>query len=449
VSLSPPVVLRIPFGHALVQGRPEPLVWDSSTIVNGHILLVGASGTGKTFRLRHFMDTAIRQNPRVRFHVLDVHGDLRIPGAEVVEFSESKDYGLNPLAISPDPDFGGVRKRIRAFISTLNRTSRRLGTKQEAVLANLLSDLYHSRGFRPESPATWRESPDRKMPTLGDLCRFTRFKLEGMIIGAGSKATVRLEAVNREAAKLGKAWVEAKREERGAGKGVTGEGGKAALDAAKAALEKAKAAAKEAYAEYVDAIETGREIGDLIKYNSRDVIQSVYERLITLESAGVFKPTRPPFTEGSSVRIYGLKALSADEQRIFVDILLEDLFFEARRLGERPSTETFIVIDEAHKFVSEEDDHILNIIVKEARKFGIGLVLASQSLAHFPDDIIANAATKVILGIDEMFHEAMARKIRIDPKQIAGIKPHRTALIQIKAKGDLSNRFVPVVLPKA
>jgi hypothetical protein len=441
VSQSPPVVLRIPLGQALVQGRLEPLVWDSSAIVNGHVLLVGASGTGKTFRLRHFMDAAMRQNPRVRFHVIDVHGDLRIPGAEVVEFSESKDYGLNPLAISADPDFGGVRKRIRAFISTLNRTSRRLGTKQEAVLANLLSDLYHSRGFRPEAPGTWRESPDRKMPTLGDLCRFTRFKLEGMIIGAGSKATVRLEAVNREAAKLGKAWVEAKREERGAGKGATREEGQAAL-------EKAKAAAKEAYAEYIDAIETGREIGDLIKYNSRDVIQSVYERLSTLESSGVFKPNRPPFTEGSSVRVYGLKALSADEQRIFVDILLEDLFFEARRRGERPSTETFIVIDEAHKFVSEEDDHILNVIVKEARKFGVGLVLASQSLTHFPDDVVANTATKIILGIDEMFHEAMARKIRIDPKQIGGIKPHRTALVQVKVKGDLSNRFVPVVLPK-
>lgn len=439
MSQSPSAVLRIPLGQPALQSGAPPIVWDSSAVVNGHVILVGASGTGKTFRLRRFMDAAMGQNPRVRFHVLDVHGDLRIPGAEVVEFSESKNYGLNPLAISPDPDFGGVRKRIRAFISTLNRTSRRLGTKQEAVLANLLGDLYHSRGFRPEVPATWRESPDRKMPTLGDLCRFTRFKLEGMIIGAGSKATVRLEAVNREAAKLGKAWVEAKREERGAGKGATGGEGQTAL-------EKAKAAAKEAYAEYVDAIETGREIGDLIKYNSRDVIQSVYERLIALESAGVFKPARPPFSESSSVRVYGLKALSADEQRIFVDILLEDLFFEARRRGERPSTETFIVIDEAHKFVSEEDDHILNVIAKEARKFGVGLVLASQSLAHFPDDVIANAATKVILGIDEMFHEAMARKVRLDPKQIAAIKPHHTALVQVKTKGDLSNRFVSIKL---
>lgn len=438
---TPSIVLRIPLGKALVQGRLEPLVWDSSVVVNGHILLVGASGTGKTFRLRHFMDAAIKQNSRVRFHVLDVHGDLRIPGADVVEFSESQPYGLNPLAVSPDRDFGGVRKRVRAFISTLNRTSRRLGTKQEAVLSNLLFDLFRNRGFDANRAETWYATPDRRMPTLSDLCRFTRFKLESMIIGAGSKATVRLEAVNREAARLGRALLEAKREERGAGKGATGEEGRAAL-------EKAKAAAKEAYSEYIDAIETGWELSDLIKYNSRDVIQSVYERLLTLESAGVFKEERPPFRPDAPVRVYGLKALSADEQRIFVDILLEDLFFEARRQGERPTTETFIVIDEAHKFVSEEDDHILNVIAKEARKFGVGLVLASQSLAHFPDDVVANAATKIILGIDEMFHEAMARKVRLDPKQIASIKPHHTALVQIKAKGDLSNRFVQVQLPK-
>jgi hypothetical protein len=42
----------------------------------------------------------------------------------------------------------------------------------------------------------------------------------------------------------------------------------------------------------------------------------------------------------------------------------------------------------------------------------------------------------------------MARKVRIDPKQLASIKPHRTALVQVKAKGDLSNRFVTVQLPK-
>jgi hypothetical protein len=441
VSQTPPAVLRIPLGQALFQGRVEPLVWDSSSVVNGHVLLVGASGTGKTFRLRHFMDAAMRQNPRVRFHVLDIHGDLHIPGASVVNFSESQPYGLNPLAISPDKDFGGVRKRVRSFISTLNRTSRRLGTKQEAVLSNLLFDLYLSRGFRADDAATWRETPDRRSPTLGNLCNYARLKLEAMIIGAGSKAVVRLEAVNKAARVLGSAVIEAKREERGAGKGVTRE-------ETQAALEKAKAAAKEAYGEYIDAIETGWEISDLIKYNSRDVIQSVYERLTTLESAGVFKAQRPDFPPLAPVRVYGLKALSADEQRIFVDILLEDLFFEARRAGERPATETFIVIDEAHKFVSEEDDHILNVIAKEARKFGVGLVMASQSLAHFPDDVVANAATKVILGIDEMFYEAMARKVRIDPRHLASIKPHRTALVQVKAKGDLSNRFVPVQLPK-
>jgi len=442
VSDSSAAVLRIPLGQALVRGRPEMLFWDSSAVVNGHVLLVGASGTGKTFRLRHFMNAAMRQNRRVRFHVIDVHGDLPIPGASIVNFSESQPYGLNPLAISPDKDFGGVRKRVRSFISTLNRTSRKLGIKQEAVLSNLLFDLYQMRGFRADDATTWQETLDRKSPTLSNLCNYARLKLEAMIIGAGSKAVVRLEAVNKAARALRAALVEAKRTERGTGRGTT-------LEEAQAALEKAKAAAKEAYGEYIDAIETGWEISDLIKYNSRDVLQSVYERLTTLESSGVFKAQRPDFSPLAPVRVYGLKALNADEQRIFVDVLLEDLFFEARRAGERPMTETFIVIDEAHRFVSEEDDHILNVIAKEARKFGIGLVMASQSLTHFPDDVVANAATKVILGIDEMFHEAMARKLRIEPRQLSLIKPHDTALVQIKAKGDLSNRFVLVQLPKS
>ncbi len=116
--------------------------------------MMGASGTGKTYNLRNMISQIQKQDSKVRIHILDFHGDIQIDGASSVKFSESTNYGINPLIINPNPDFGGVRKRIQSFITALDRTSR-LGSKQQAVLRNLLTDLYIANGFYPDKPSSW------------------------------------------------------------------------------------------------------------------------------------------------------------------------------------------------------------------------------------------------------------------------------------------------------
>ena len=211
-------------------------------------------------------------------------------------------------------------------------------------------------------------------------------------------------------------------------------------------LTKLKLDCKELYASYIETVETGRELDDLLKYDSRDVLKSVYDRIVALDSSGVFKPTMPRFDPAAPIWRYDIRALNADEQKMFVDVLAEGLFLAAKRKGERAGYDTFLVIDEAHNFVSDDPTHITSIISKEARKFGMGMVLASQSLSHFPEDIIGNAATKVILGIDEMYHEQTAKKLRIEAKRLGWIVPKQSALIQIKT-GDMANRYMDVMLP--
>lgn len=415
-----------------------PVYWNSDTVINGHMILVGASGTGKTFRLRYIMNEMLKQNPNAKFHVIDVHGDIQVPGSSVVRFSETTHYGLNPLKINPDPDFGGVRKRVRNFISTLKRTSNALGSKQEATLVNVLQDLYRANGFLIEDHRTWSLNVDprrskrgaKRQPTIADLKRFTDYKLKQMILGAGSVAVGKLEQLQRKFRSLDRANT----------KNMGGDD---------VALEGLKGECKDLYSEYIDSIETGREIDDLIKYNSRDVMQSVYERIVTLESSGIFKAEAPPFDEDKRIWNYDIRALNGDEQKMFVDVLLEDLFMEAKQRGERPFADTFIIIDEAHKFVSEDEEHIVNLIAKEARKFGIGLVLASQSLTHFPEDIIANTSTKIILGLDEMYHDSAARKLRVEAKRFGFIQPRKTALVQVKETGSLVNKYIDVYLPNS
>jgi DNA helicase HerA-like ATPase len=87
------------------QRQEVPVVWDSGTALNPHVLVVGGSGSGKTFTLRRFIEAMARSaRPAVRIHVFDVHGDIDVPGASTVKFSEATPYGLNPLAIDPDSE---------------------------------------------------------------------------------------------------------------------------------------------------------------------------------------------------------------------------------------------------------------------------------------------------------------------------------------------------------
>lgn len=416
----------------------QNIVWDSESLINGHMAIVGGSGTGKTHRIRFFIDNLIKQNKNVKVYVLDVHGDIEINSASTVKFSETNRYGLNPLQISKDKDFGGVRKKIRSFLGTLKRASRELGSKQESVLINILYDLYNASGFYAEDYNTWDVNFDpienrkykKRHPTIEDLKRFTEYKLKQLISGGSSKSIEALEELNKKITTLNK-------------KIQKNSSYDPSLEEDK--IDKLKESCKEIYNAYIDNIKTGHEIDEIIKYDSKEVIKSVYERINNLESSGIFKGETPPFDKDKNVWRYDIKSLNKEEQKMFVDVLLEDIFINAKQSGEKSGPEIFIVIDEAHIFLTDEDEHIINVIAKEARKFGIALILASQSFTHFPEDIIANTSTKIILGIDEMYHQGSSKKLAIEAKKFSYIVPRKTALIQLKNKGDMSNKYQDIV----
>lgn len=411
-------------------------ILDTEKVVNNHMMLVGGSGSGKTYNLKKII-TALSRDPKNTIHVLDVHGDINIEDkiTDTIKFSETSENGLQPLKVSPDLDYGGVRKKIRSFISMLNRTSRKLGTKQEPVLINLMQDLYAANGFYLGYPESWdikkeirkNNKLQKRFPTVHDLKMFAEYKYKQMYMGMNSTATAKLESYNKKMNSL----------QKGLQKQMKGQD----VD-----LESAKDEIKDLFCDFVDNIEDGMEIDELIKYDSKEVIKSVYEKLVTLESTGIFKNKFPAFDKSKPVKRYDIKSLEKDEQMMFVDILLENIFLLAKQNGIKPDADTYIVIDEAHMFMSDEDKHIINILAKESRKFGIGLILASQSFTHFSNDIIQSSATKIILGIDEMFRKGSAQKLQVDIAKFGYIIPQKTAMIQIKNRKSTDNKFWDVIL---
>lgn len=477
--------MKVNFGQdaaAAHRGVKLDVEWEPSRLVNGHTLLIGMSGAGKTHTLRRMISQMSRDMDRAgaeaHFHVFDVHGDIEIPGASEVMFSEVMPFGLNPLAVNPDPHFGGPRKCIQNFISTVSDCSRTpLGVKQEAVLRNILGDIFRSRGFT-DDPGTWAATdgghdagassnrvylnvpyaekdearkcgaafdpgrrlwwigadryegvatrwtqafPERTHPTVLDVVTHGKRLLLQSFMGSGGDAITKLEAFGRQAAAFNRRAVEAARDERTAND----------LELS-APFRRARDECLGAYAKFLDAVRTGNEVSELLRFDSTDVLKSVVDRLDGLYATGIFKSKSPPFDPHARVWVYKLNALSQPEKKMFVRFKLQELFAEALRGGQSAQIRLVPVLDEVHLYANDDPDNILSTLGRESRKFGVAILAANQN-ANLPEAFISSIGTKIVLGIDEMYWKAAETKMNVPRPLLEWIKPRQTMGVQMKA----------------
>ena len=411
--------LRIPLGTRIDTG--EPVVWDSKVAINGHFIAVGPTGSGKTHQLNRIMAAMVEQGIR-RIHVLNVHGDLcqGIPEhlVHTVHFSDYSPYGLQPLELLNDSDIGGVRRRAQAFIRLLMRQGA-LGARQKPALYRLLLDGYRKFGFYHDRPETWTldfdprpgASPDRpkRYPTLTDLKNSVWLRLVAMKTGQTQTAAAAMEKVFKLARKrhaLGKKLHLADAEDQ---------------QKVMQQIEKAQDDAVKAFEEAVYAVQDGDELSEAVLWDNADAIQSLYDRIESLEASGIFKGTPPAFSRLAPVRDYNIKALEDTEQQLFVDCLLEKIYVAAKQRGESDGPLEFVILDEASLFVMEDPQHILNKMVKQLRKFGVGVVLAAQDFKHFSDDLLNSAAVKLVLGCPDMYLEETRKRLALPMMDMKGI----------------------------
>lgn len=485
--------------------KSTPVIWDTSKLINGHILILGASGVGKSHTIRKVsrraLASAAESRRSVRFHVFDVHGDLDIPGASEVQFSESVTFGLNPLRVNPDPHFGGVRKCIQRFIRTINQSSRTaLGVKQEAVISNLLEDTYREFDFEIDDAETWKvngaqvrlaggqldnrlyleipfDQKDeakaigggalrwdakkglwwchtekytgeltrwkpavrmREYPTVDAVLEYAhRIHLE-RFLGTDQKAIIALQLLNKQARKYQAKLLNAAR-------WSNWNGGEIDVEM-RAELEAARATASETYDAATRSIQTGHELNSLIRYQSVDVLKSVVDRLQNLKRTGIFKDTPPPFDRANPVWRYKVNALAQEEKKMFVLFTLQSIFSRAVQRGEVPDVIDVIVLDELGTYCGREDadegDGIIGTIGREGRKFGIALWGAAQSPASVPESLVSSTGTKLLLGIDESYWQHAVTKLRVEKDLLEWVKPQVSCAIQLKERGNTRNRWL-------
>lgn len=442
------------------EAKDVPVYWDSEAVINPHLILCGKSGTGKSFQLLRFIDEAMKTvGPGFqRYHNLDVHGDLIVPGESRVEFSRATRYGYNPLVLDPNPKSGGVDRQINFLISTINQTSRKLMDRQEACMRNILSDVFAAYGIYEDDPDTWtREEMTETMraemwasrrwsdmqryyPTLEDAIALAERKLKAMYGGLnmneqGNRAVAALEEMNRAAAQMNRAVTASKKKIDIEDK-----------EKAEKQLEVAKGKYLERVSDYVSSIETGREFDDLIKYDSKEVLKGVIDRLKNLKAIGIFNGNPPPFDENARVWSYDLTNLDEEDKFVFAKVRAQHIARNRKLGGKQSEIKEIIGLDEAPVVFDANPDSIYNKIAKELRKFGLALWCAAQTPSDFPEGVITTVSTKILLGIDSYYWTASCKKLNIEESVLKFITPQKTIAVYMDKKGATNSKFNNVQL---
>lgn len=96
--------------------------------------------------------------------------------------------------------------------------------------------------------------------------------------------------------------------------------------------------------------------------------------------------------------VIGLNNLGGDDLALSLSaFLLRRLYFSITKWPVADRLKLVIVLDEAHRLAK---DITLPKIMKEARKFGVAVVVASQGLTDFHPNVVGNAGTKISFRIN-------------------------------------------------
>lgn len=131
------------------------------SLPNRHILITGASGTGKSLLAKHLVNEIYRKYG-FSFIVIDPHNEYKILEKIIPEINviNASMLGINPL------ELGRLNPKEKAHqISSFITTLFRLGPIQRHLLEDLLLQIYEFKGIYPDNPETW----DREPPTINDL----------------------------------------------------------------------------------------------------------------------------------------------------------------------------------------------------------------------------------------------------------------------------------------
>jgi DNA phosphorothioation-dependent restriction protein DptH len=143
------------------------------------------------------------------------------------------------------------------------------------------------------------------------------------------------------------------------------------------------------------------------------------------------------------VHVLQFRGLEGKTQRVLVELLLWHLFFYLKSHGQSP-LRLYCVLDEAHHLSFREGGPV-DSLLREARKFGLGIMFASQQPEDFSPAAFSNSASKLIfqtsdptLKVSKLLSSKCSNySSPEDIKQVISVLPQGRAFFITKNRGHV------------
>lgn len=159
-----------------------PVLIDLYRQPNPHVLVLGSSGSGKSFLVKKIMLSQAMQDTDI--YVVDPQGEyglaVRAMGGKVVKLAPDSDSVINMFEIGPDT-YDGRKGAVKAFFNLVRGgLDERQSGAVTGIVDKMLDNAYRKAGIHADEPATWKRRP----PTFSDVYE----ALNAFASESGSKA---------------------------------------------------------------------------------------------------------------------------------------------------------------------------------------------------------------------------------------------------------------------
>lgn len=140
---------------------------------------------------------------------------------------------------------------------------------------------------------------------------------------------------------------------------------------------------------------------ELLKHDEQN-IQNIRSQMIDTVNFKLFSGTKRISIEdvlNGGITHIKVTGLPENLRFLFSDLFLRKILYSLQAMGPSRGFRLFVVDDEAKLLTAKKDDikAVLNKYTTEMRKFGVGLILSSQLIEHFDDEILGNVETKLCM----------------------------------------------------
>ncbi len=176
-------------------------------------------------------------------------------------------------------------------------------------------------------------------------------------------------------------------------------------------------------------------------------IDTLLVRLRPLFNTGFFAEKKAvPFSQiFSKTTVLKLKNMPTEEVKYAIaEFFINKLKYELYSRGKTDKLVLYCIVDEAHRLIDERSP--LNDLLREARKYGTGVILSSQRPSDFSETVLANVggilALQCRLDKDAMF---VARQIDVDFESIRDLTETGSGYVNFSSeKGTKKIKVIPI-----